>query len=94
MDGQAAYEQEPRMTVTCYRDTFGHGWRHVDLFIHDAAGRERDWVHWQVSADGPEAADQVTAEVEPLLRRTSEWRHGVGPSGREYWVADAAWAEP
>ena len=84
---------DQRMTLTCYRDTFSHGWRHVDLFVHDAAGRELGWVHWQVPADGPDAADRATAQVEPLLRRTSEWRAQVGPSGREYWVADAEWME-
>ena len=88
MDGQGL-----RMTLTCYNDTFGFGWRHVDLFVHDAEGRERGWVHWQAPADGPEAADRVTSQVEPLLRRTSQWRHGVGPSGMDYWVADAEWAE-
>jgi hypothetical protein len=86
-------EEKLRMTLTCYDDTFGHGWRHVDLFVHDAAGRERGWVHWQVPADGPQAADEATARVEPLLRRTSEWRHTVGPSGRDHWSADAEWSE-
>lgn len=83
----------PRMTLTCYNDTFNYGWRHVDLFTHDAEGRELNWVHWTVSADGPDAADAVTAKVEPTLRRTSEWRHGVSPGGMDYWEADAAWDE-
>ncbi|MBB3664706.1 MULTISPECIES: hypothetical protein [Prauserella salsuginis group] len=83
-----------RMTLTCYNDTHGYGWRHVDLFEHDRDGRERSWVHWQVPEDGPEAADAVTAAVEPLLRRTSEWRHGVSASGMDFWVADAAWGQP
>ncbi|MEV4645534.1 hypothetical protein [Saccharopolyspora sp. NPDC049357] len=82
-----------RMTLTCYNDTHGYGWRHVDLFVHDAEGRELNWVHWQVTQDGPDAADAVTAKIEPLLRRTSEWRHGVSESGMDYWVADAAWDE-
>jgi hypothetical protein len=82
-----------RMTLTCYNDTHGYGWRHVDLFVHDAEGRELNWVHWQVTQDGPDAADAVTAKVEPLLRRTSEWRHGVSENGMDYWVADAAWDE-
>lgn len=81
------------MTLTCYNDTHGYGWRHVDLFVHDAEGREVEWVHWQVAADGPEAADAATAEVEPLLRRTSSWRHGVSASGMDYWVADAEWRQ-
>ncbi|MDA3627406.1 hypothetical protein OU415_18320 [Saccharopolyspora sp. WRP15-2] len=82
-----------RMTLTCYNDTHGYGWRHVDLFVHDAEGRELNWVHWAVAADGPDAADAVTAEVEPTLRRTSEWRHDVSASGMDYWVADAAWEQ-
>jgi hypothetical protein len=80
-----------RLTLTCYNDTFHYGWRHVDLFTHDAAGRETGWVHWTAPADGPEAADAATARIEPALRRTSEWRHGVSPSGMDYWEADAAW---
>jgi len=82
-----------RLTLTCYNDTHGYGWRHVDLFVHDADGRELDWVHWQVAEDGPDAADAATAETEPLLRRTSDWRHGVSASGMDYWEADAAWTE-
>ncbi|MFF1568063.1 hypothetical protein ACFVY1_31870 [Streptomyces sp. NPDC058293] len=82
-----------RMTLTCYNDTFSYGWRHVDLFTRDATGRELGWVHWSVPADGPDAADAVTARVEPQLRRTSQWRHGVSPSGMDYWEADAAWEE-
>ncbi|WP_235877833.1 hypothetical protein [Saccharopolyspora karakumensis] len=82
------------MTLTCYNDTHGYGWRHVDLFVHDASGREVEWVHWLVHADGPEAADAATAEVEPLLRRTSPWRHGVSASGMDHWVADAEWERP
>ena len=49
-------ESDHRMTLTCYNDTHGYGWRHVDLFVHDAAGRELNWVHWEAPADGPEAA--------------------------------------
>ena len=52
------------------------------------------WVHWTAPADGPDAADEVTARVEPLLRRTSEWRHHVSASGLDYWEADATWDEP
>ena len=66
-----------RMFLTCYTDTFGYGWHHVD---------------WGVDQDGPEAADAVTAQVEPQLRRTSEWKHGFSENGLEYWTADAAWA--
>ena len=85
-------ETSHRMTLTCYNDTHGWGWRHVDLFVHDAAGHELNWVHWAVSDDGPDAADAVTAKVEPTLRRTSEWRHDQSDSGMDYWVADAEWA--
>ncbi|MEU9823327.1 hypothetical protein [Pseudonocardia alni] len=80
-----------RLTLTCYVDTHGHGWRHVDLFEHDADGRELGWVHWQVGADGPDAADAATARTEPQLRRTTPWRHRVGPSGTGFWEADAEW---
>lgn len=81
------------LTLTCYNDTHGYGWRHVDLFVHDESGRELSWVHWQASADGPDSADAATATVEPALRRTSPWRRGVSASGMDYWVADAAWDE-
>jgi hypothetical protein len=81
----------PRMTLTCYNDTHGYGWHHVDLFVHDHHGRELNWVHWQAPDDGPDVADAVTANVEPQLRRTSQWRHGVSASGMDYWTADAAW---
>jgi len=73
-----------RTTLICYNDTHNYGWRHVDLFVHDAEGLELNWVHWQVDEDGPEAADRVTATVEPLLRRTSPWRHGVSAGGMHY----------
>ncbi|MGW8374835.1 hypothetical protein [Streptomyces sp. ODS28] len=80
-----------RMTLTCYNDTFNYGWRHVDLFTRDARGRELNWVHWAVPEDGPAAADAATAEVEPLLRRASDWRHGVSEAGMDYWEADVVW---
>lgn len=82
-----------RMTLTCYNDTFGYGWRHVDLFVHDSDGRELNWVHWAVPADGPAVADTVTAQVEPTLTRSSEWRHGISASGMDYWEADVTWSE-
>jgi hypothetical protein len=82
---------DTRMTLFCYDDTHGYGWRHVDLFTHDAQGNELNWVHWQVGEDGPEAADAVTARIEPQLQRTSEWRHGVSASGMDYWTADVTW---
>ncbi|MFZ3572520.1 hypothetical protein ACOKM5_36930 [Streptomyces sp. BH097] len=82
-----------RMTLTCYNDTFDYGWRHVDLFTRDAEGRELGWVHWTVDADGPDAADAVTARVEPTLRRTSPWRHSVSAAGMDYWEADAQWED-
>ncbi|MFD7499185.1 hypothetical protein ACFV8T_44290 [Streptomyces sp. NPDC059832] len=81
------------MTLTCYIDTFSYGWRHVDLFTHDTDGRELNWVHWTVPADGPEAADEATRKVEPTLRRTTEWRHSVSAAGMDYWEAEAEWNE-
>ena len=86
-------DPDHRMTLTCYADTHGWGWKHVDLFVHDAEGHELNWVHWGVPEDGPDAADAVTAVVEPTLRRTSGWRHAVGESGMEYWTAAAEWAD-
>ncbi|MFJ9587980.1 hypothetical protein [Streptomyces acidicola] len=86
-------DREPRMTLTCYNDTYGYGWKHVDLFVHDADGRELNWVHWGVPKDGPDAADRITAIVEPALRRTSDWRHGKSSSGMDYWEADAVWSD-
>jgi len=85
--------QGHRMTLTCYNDTHGWGWKHVDLFVYDAAGRELNWVHWGVAEDGPEAADWVTMTIEPTLRRTSPWRHSTSASGMDYWQADARWEE-
>jgi hypothetical protein len=83
----------PRMTLTCYNDTLGYGWKHVDLFMRAADGRELNWVHWGVPADGPDAADEVTAKVEPALRRSSAWRHGTSASGMDFWEADAEWSD-
>ncbi|MBZ6083656.1 hypothetical protein KVH15_21875 [Streptomyces olivaceus] len=82
-----------RMTLTCYNDTYGYGWKHVDLFVHDAHGRELDWVHWSVPEDGPDAADGVTATVEPSLLRVSEWRHGRSAGGMDFWEADVTWSD-
>jgi hypothetical protein len=79
------------MTLTCYADTYGYGWHHVDLFVHDERGRELNWVHWQTDEDGPDGADTATARIEPTLRRTSEWRRGLSANGSEYWTASAAW---
>ncbi|WP_316959356.1 hypothetical protein [Streptomyces sp. TRM68367] len=79
------------MLLTCYADTHGYGWHHVDLFTHDHTGREVNWVHWQVDEDGPAGADKATARVEPALRRTSDWRHGISADGSEYWTALATW---
>lgn len=84
--------EHDHMFLMCYEDTFGYGWRHVDLFVHDRLGREVNWVHWTVDADGPEAADASIAVVEPDLRRTTAWRHGVSAAGMNYWKADASWA--
>ncbi len=81
------------MTLVCYNDTHGWGWKHVDLFVRDVTGRELSWVHWGVPEDGPDAADRATAKVEPSLRRVSEWRHGRSSSGMDYWEADAAWEQ-
>lgn len=80
-----------RTFLTCYEDTLNYGWHHVDLFVHDELGREVNWVHWTVNADGPEAADESVRREEPLLRRTSAWEHHVSPAGVNYWIADAAW---
>ena len=52
-----------RMTLMCYNDTHGYGWRHVDLFLHDADGRELNWVHWQVTEAGDGVELWGTAEV-------------------------------
>ncbi|GHP16432.1 hypothetical protein RN2511_011680 [Rhodococcus sp. NKCM2511] len=82
-----------RMTLMCYNDTHGYGWRHVDLFVHDHEGNELNWVHWQVRADGPDAADRATERAEPSLRRVSEWRHFVSAGGMDYWTADAVWGD-
>lgn len=80
------------MFLMCYEDTFGYGWHHVDLFVHDRFDREVNWVHWTVDEDGPDAADASITRVEPTLRRTSEWKHAVSAAGMNYWTADAAWA--
>ena len=82
-----------RMFLTCYEDTHSFGWHHVDLFVHDRHGRELNWVHWTVEADGPDAADRSVRREEPTLHRTTEWHHRVGPSGIDYWVADAVWPD-
>ncbi|MFJ8925185.1 MULTISPECIES: hypothetical protein [unclassified Streptomyces] len=92
MNENEPVDRAPRMTLTCYNDNHGYGWKHVDLFVHDAAGRELGWVHWGVPQDGPDAADAETAAVEPDLRRTSDWRHGVSAGGVDFWEADAQWA--
>lgn len=82
------------MFLTCYADTHGYGWHHVDLFTHDGNGKEVNWVHWQVDQDGPDGADAATALAEPTLRRTSPWEHDVSADGSEYWTARAAWQRP
>jgi hypothetical protein len=82
-----------RMTLTCYNDSHGWGWKHVDLFVRDEAGRELNWVHWSVPEDGPAAADRVTEKIEPTLTRISEWRHAKSASGMDYWEADASWGD-
>lgn len=85
-------EPEPHRTfLTCYTDTHGYGWHHVDLFIHDAQGNELNWVHWPVDEDGPDGADSTTAREEPNLRRITPWRHGLSADRTEYWVAEADW---
>ncbi|MEU7484372.1 hypothetical protein [Streptomyces sp. NPDC042319] len=83
----------PRMTLTCYRDIRYYGWHHVDLFLHDSGGRELNWVHWGAAEEGPAGADAACAAVEPALRRTTEWRHGIRADGSDYWTADAEWDE-
>ncbi|MEU3269851.1 hypothetical protein ABZ639_03340 [Saccharomonospora sp. NPDC006951] len=81
------------MLLTCYADTHGYGWSHVDLFVHAADGRELNWVHWQATENGPGGADAATAKAEPRLRRVSTWSHGVSADGSEYWTARAEWAD-
>ncbi|MEI5519771.1 hypothetical protein WB401_08055 [Streptomyces brasiliscabiei] len=50
--GQAIAVGEDRVApITCYADTDGYGWHHVDLFLHDSKGREPNWVHWQAPVD-------------------------------------------
>lgn len=80
-----------RMFLTCYEDTFRYGWHHVDLFVHDEYGREVNWVHWTVAADGPDAADESVRREEPGLRRDTPWAHHRSAAGQDYWVADASW---
>ena len=86
-------DDQHTMTLMCYNDTFGYGWKHVDLFIHDSHGKEMNWVHWGVPEDGPDAADAVTAKIEPTLKRVSDWHHHVSPVGQDYWRADVIWDE-
>lgn len=78
-------------TIFCYEDTHGYRWRHVDLFVHDEQGREVNWVHWEPEDNGPESADQATRREEPLLRRISPWKRGVGAGGAVFWTAEASW---
>lgn len=82
-----------RMFLQCYEDTLGYGWHHVDLFVHDRDGREVNWVHWGVPADGPEGADASIARQEPELERTTDWHHAVSAAGVEYWTAEARWRD-
>lgn len=82
-----------RMFLTCYEDTLKYGWHHVDLFVHDPDGREVNWVHFSVGEDGPEGADELMAEQEPDLVRTSDWRPAVSPAGVNYWTAEARWKD-
>ena len=80
-----------RMFLTCYEDTFGYGWKHVDLFVHDEHDREVNWVHWTVDGDGPAVADESIRREEPDLERTTDWQHHVSVVGQNYWTADARW---
>lgn len=82
-----------RMFLTCYEDTFGYGWHHVDLFVHDEFGREVNWVHWGVAEDGPDAADRSIDKYEPELERTTEWEAATSPAGMRYWTAEARWRD-
>lgn len=81
-----------RMFLTCYGDEHIYGWHHVDLFVHDELGREVNWVHWTVQAEGPDEADASVRLEEPDLRRTTPWEHHVSDFGMEYWTAEAEWA--
>ncbi|MFB6675396.1 hypothetical protein ACFCWG_23845 [Streptomyces sp. NPDC056390] len=89
-----AADEGRTMLLTCYRDIRDYGWHHVDLFVHDAEGRELNWVHWGVTREGPDGADAACAVVEPTLRRTTEWRHGIRADGSDYWTAAAEWERP
>lgn len=80
-----------RLFLTCYEDTFNYGWHHVDLFVHDELGREVNWVHWTVEADGPEAADASVRREEPWLVRETPWQHHISSVGASYWTAEASW---
>jgi hypothetical protein len=82
-----------RTFLTCYGDKLIYGWHHVDLFVHDELGREVNWVHWTVEADGPEAADASLRREEPDLVVTTPWEHHESPFGMEYWTAEASWGE-
>ena len=86
-------QDQRQMKLVCYNDTFGYGWKHVDLFTYDLEGNELNWVHWGVTADGPSAADAVTTRIEPGLKRVSEWCHAVSVGGQDYWTADVVWDE-
>jgi hypothetical protein len=79
------------MLLTCYRDIRYYGWYHVDLFLHDRDGRELNWVHWGAAEEGPDGADRACAAIEPTLRRTTAWQHGIRADGSDYWTAGAAW---
>jgi hypothetical protein len=79
------------MLLTCYRDVRHYGWPHVDLFVHDGDGRELNWVHWPVAEEGPDGADAACTAVEPTLRRTTPWKHGIRADGSDYWTAVAVW---
>ncbi|PBC35721.1 hypothetical protein CJ179_46870 [Rhodococcus sp. ACS1] len=81
------------MLLTCYRDIRHYGWLHVDLFLHDSDGKEVNWVHWGAIEEGPDGADAACATVEPALRRTTEWQHGIRADGSDYWTAHATWSE-
>ncbi|MFD8811620.1 hypothetical protein ACFV23_09065, partial [Streptomyces sp. NPDC059627] len=62
------------MLLTCYADTHGYGWHHVDLFTHDRTGREVNWVHWQVDEDGPAGAAPGPPPGAPPRRRPPHGR--------------------
>ena len=60
MEVQVAIPQEPPQDVpdVLHQTLSTTGGTTYDLFVHDENDLEVNWVHWGVSADGPDAADE------------------------------------